>query len=267
MIIEQTYNLLKTKYREAIDKLVIDDVRIGSYVTAVRLSDGSVGTASTLEEQNPFCSKKERDFGDFTPLKIKGRKVTDLFSSVKETGLVSSLKTASVNAISAGLIRNGNYRVIENCDPVRMIDFQPGHTVTVIGAFQSYIQSISASGCRLFVLELDETALRDDQKRYYVPAADFRKVIPVSDIVIITGQTLVNRTIDELLSAVVEGTQVIVTGPSSSLIPDVLFENKVSIIGAIRIDDPDMALEIVSQAGLAYHLFEYCATKICVVKQ
>lgn len=267
MIIEQTYKLLKTKYSEIIDNLVIEDVRVGSFVTAVKLSDGSVGTASTLEEQNPFCSKDNRDFGSFTPLKIKGRKVTDLFSSEKETALVSSLKTASVNAISSGLIRNGNYKVIENCDPVRLIDFQPGHTVTIVGAFQSYINRISSCGCRLFVLELDETALHDDQKRYFVPAADFRKVIPLSDVVIITGQTLVNKTIDELLSAVSEGTQVIVTGPSSSLIPDVLFENKVSIIGAIRIDDPDMALEIVSQAGLAYHLFEYCATKICVVRQ
>jgi uncharacterized protein (DUF4213/DUF364 family) len=267
MIIEQTYNLLKTKYKDLIDGLFIEDVRIGSYITAVKLSDGSIGTASTLEEENPFCTKNERDFGSFTPLKIKGQKITDLFLTEKDTKLISSLRTASLNAISSKIISSGKYKVVENCDPIRLIDFNEDKTVTIVGAFQSYIERISMNGSRLFVLELDESALRPEQKRFYVPASDYKKVISVSDIVIITGQTLVNKTIDDLLDSVSPGTQVVITGPSSSLIPDILFENKVSIIGAVRITKPEMVFDIVGQAGLGYHLFEYCAMKICVVKE
>jgi uncharacterized protein (DUF4213/DUF364 family) len=267
MIIEQTYNLLNTRYKHLCDDLFIEDVRVGTFMTAVKLSDGSVGTASTLDEENSYCHKDERDFGKFTPLKIKGNKVSDLFTTDKETRLISSLRTASLNAISSKIILNGNYKVIADCDPVRLLDLSGEKTVTIVGAFQSYIERISVNGTRLFVLELDENALRPDQKRFYVPARDYARVISVSDIVIITGQTLVNKTIDDLLAAVKEGTQVIVTGPSSSLIPDVLFENKVSMIGAVRINNPDLAFEVVGQAGLGYHLFEYCATKICVVKE
>jgi uncharacterized protein (DUF4213/DUF364 family) len=266
MIIDQTYNLLKTKYKDTINDLFIEDVRVGSFMTAVRLSDGSVGTASTLEEEYAYCSRDNRDFGKFTPLRIRGNKVSDLFTTEKDTRLISSLRTASLNAISSKIISTGNYKVIEDCDPVRLIDLSGEKTVTIVGAFQSYIERISVNGTRLFVLELDENALKPEQKRFYVPASDYERVIPVSDIVIITGQTLVNKTIDDLLGAVKEGTQVIVTGPSSSLIPDVLFENKVSMIGAVRITDPDLVFEVVGQAGLGYHLFEYCAKKICVVK-
>jgi uncharacterized protein (DUF4213/DUF364 family) len=116
------------------------------------------------------------------------------------------------------------------------------------------------------VLELNENALAPEQKKYYAPAGEYKKILPESDIVIITGQTLVNRTIDDLLSVIAEGTQVVVTGPSSNIIPDILFKNKVSIIGAVRITDPEVLFDVVSEGGTGYHLFEYCARKICILK-
>lgn len=61
----------------------------------------------------------------------------------------------------------------------------------------------------------------------------------VSDVLLITGQTLVNGTIDELLSFVSPGCQIIVAGPSGGIIPDMLFEKGVSIVGGIRITRPE----------------------------
>ena len=75
-----------------------------------------------------------------------------------------------------------------------------------------------------------------------------------------------NNTIDELLGSVGAGTQVIVTGPSGSIIPDILFDNKVTIIGAVRITDPDILFRIAGEGGTGYHLFEYGAQKICILK-
>ena len=114
---------------------------------------------------------------------------------------------------------------------------------------------------------LDENFLGKEQKKYYVPASDFTKILPVSDIIVITGCTLVNNTIDDLISAIPLNAQVVVSGPSSSLLPDILFENKVSIIGATRITDPDMAFAVAAQAGSGYHLFRYCARKICILNE
>ena len=69
-----------------------------------------------------------------------------------------------------------------------------------------------------------------------------------------------------MLLAISPGSQVIVTGPSVSIIPDILFENKVSIIGASIITKPEMLFDIVSDGGTGFHLFEYCARKICILK-
>ena len=78
MIIDQTYAFLKSTYKDQIEKLTISDIRIGINLTAVRLSDNSVGTSSTISDNQPLCLKSNRDFGDFTPLKIRGQKGTRL---------------------------------------------------------------------------------------------------------------------------------------------------------------------------------------------
>jgi uncharacterized protein (DUF4213/DUF364 family) len=266
MIIDQTYNLLESEYKNYISDLKITDVRVGQYLSAVLLSDGKIGVASSLEDEHPFCSKEERDFGDFTPLKIIGQNVLDLLRSQKDYKLVASLKIAVLNAISAGIINSGKYRITENCDPIELIDFTGTQTITIVGAFQSYIRKISQTGSKLYVLELNENSFRDEDKKYYVPASEFRKIIPLSDVVIITGQTLVNGTIDELLNFVKRDSSVIVTGPSGSIVPDVLFSNGVSMIGALKVTNPDLVFDVVGQGGLGYHLFRYCAQKICISK-
>jgi uncharacterized protein (DUF4213/DUF364 family) len=266
MIIDETYRLLRTKYLPQTEELTIADVRVGLYLTAIRLSDDSCGAASTMEEDHPFCRKEDRDFGDFTPLKIKGKKVLSLFESEKCSGLISSLRTASLNAISSRIILSGKYNVIENKDPVELLDLSRKKTITIVGAFQSYIKTISGTHNKLYVLEMNESALRPEQKKFFVAADRFPEIIPISDIVIITGQTLVNNTIDNLLAVVKPGTQVVVTGPSGSILPDVLFKNKVSMTGASRITDPALFMQIAGEGGLGYHLFRYCAHKICVIK-
>jgi uncharacterized protein (DUF4213/DUF364 family) len=266
MIIDRTRELLSKCYGKDFTKLVIDDVRIGQYLTAVRLSDGSMGAASSLEDEHPFCSKSERDFGEFTPLKIKGKQLSDLFELNKNSKLVYSLRMASLNAISSEIISSGRYRIVENTDPFDLLNPGEGKTITIVGAFQSYISKLSGTSNLLQVLELNENALRPEQKKFFIPAVEYQRAISSSDIVIITGQTLVNNTLDNLLNATRKDALVVVTGPSGSILPDALFEKGVSIIGATRITKPELVFDLVSQAGLAYHMFEYCASKISILR-
>ncbi|MCX6253710.1 MAG: DUF364 domain-containing protein [Bacteroidia bacterium] len=247
------------------ETLTISDVRIGVLLSAVLLSDGSCGVSSTVTDILTHCDKKSRDYGDFSPLKIIGQKVFSLFETDKKSSLIDTLKTAVLNAISSKLISTANYRIIENSDPIDLIDLSSKKTITVVGGFQTYIQKISETNNKLYVLELNEKALSEEQKQFYIPADQYANILPSSDIVFITGLTLVNNTIDDLLASISPKAKVIVTGPSSSIIPDILFENKVSIIGATRITDSDLLFSIVGEAGAGFHLFKYCAQKISIL--
>lgn len=267
VILQETINLLKSRYKDYIDTLTISEVRIGIFMTAVKLSDNSYGVSSTLPHIEMNCHKKDRDFGDFTPNKITGLKVIDLLETTKNNGITETLKVAILNAVSSKLLENAKYKILRNADPIDLIDLNSRKTITIVGAFQSYIQKISKTNSKLFVLELNEDALKEDDKKYFVPAKDYSKVLPISDVVIITGLTLVNDTIDDLLKSIKPETQIIMTGPSSSLIPDVLFDNNVKIIGSVKIINPELMLKVISEGGAAYHLFEYCVEKICIVNE
>jgi uncharacterized protein (DUF4213/DUF364 family) len=267
MILEETYTLLKTKYQDQIENLTLSDVRIGILLSAVLLSDGSCGVSSTVIDTHSHCNKKSRDFGAFSPLNIKGQNVMALFEADKKSSLTDTLKIAVLNAISSKLLSTSGYNIIENSDPIDLIDLSRNKTITVVGGFQTYIQKISETNNKLYVLELNENALSEEQKQFYLPANQYTNILPVSDIVIITGLTLVNNTIDGLLSSISPKTQVLVTGPSSSIIPDVLFKNKVNIIGATRITDPDLLFSVVGEAGAGFHLFKYCAQKISILNE
>ncbi|MEI6750890.1 MAG: DUF364 domain-containing protein [Bacteroidota bacterium] len=267
MISDKTYNLIKSRHSHLLEQLTIADVRLGMHLSAVQLSDGSFGVAGTLNETRQHFAKKDRDFGDFTTSQITGRRIIDLFESTKKSNIIDTLKIAALNAISSRLISDTGYRILEDTDPVDLIDLQSEKVITIVGGFQSYIQMISATRNKLYVLELDENALTEEHKKFYVPAKEYTRVLPVSDIVIITGLTLVNNTIGGLLSSVKPGALVIVTGPSASILPDILFENNVNIIGATRITNPSLLFKIVSEAGTGYHLIKFCAQKICILNE
>ncbi len=266
MILEETCDLLRTAHAGDFGKLTVSDVRVGLHMTAVKLSDGSTGIASTLRSTAPPPRPDKRDFGDFTPGQIRGRSVLALLEYEKRTALADTLRIAVLNALSASRIRSGNYRIEEGTDPIDLADLTPGRSVAMVGAFQSYIRRIAAAGCRLQVLEMDLSIFHDDDLKYFVPAEEYRTVLPKADTVIITGLTLLNGTIDGLLQAVTPGAQVIVTGPSGSILPDVLFRHGVSIVGATQVTDPELAFEVVGQGGAGYHLFRYGARKICILR-
>ena len=268
-IIHQTIRELKTGFAGSIAPLTIVDVHIGMHLSAIELSDGSCGVAGTAENTGAHApERKERDFGVFTPNQIRGQKVLDLLETTKSSTIVDTLKIAALNAISSAMLASSSHKIVEDKDPVDLLDLDGSKSITLVGAFRSYIKKIadSGTGTRLQVLEFKKEALPVGFQQYYVPATDYRKVLPLSDVVIITGLTLVNGTIDGLLGSIRPGTEVVVTGPSANILPQVLFAHGVTMIGATRITDRDLLFSTVAQGGSGYHLFRYCARKITIVK-
>jgi uncharacterized protein (DUF4213/DUF364 family) len=78
MILDKTFNFLKTNHKNLIDELRIEEFRCGTHMSAVKLSDNSYGVVSTLLDAEHQCVKGVRDFGDFTPAKISGQPVLNL---------------------------------------------------------------------------------------------------------------------------------------------------------------------------------------------
>ncbi len=267
MILYKTIEILRKKYNLDFKDITIEDVRIGVFMTAVKLSNNAVGVASTTYYENTYSCKKDRDFGIFTPHQIVNRTVSELFEIQNCTKIVDTLKIAVINALSSKFLNSENYKIIENKDPVDLLNLFENKTITIVGAFNTYISKISETKNKLYVLELNENAFFHEHKKYYEPAENAKKIIPKTDILIITGYTLVNNTLNELMNLIPESCKVVITGPTSSIIPDVLFEKGAHIVGSTRINDIEKCLRVVSEAGTGFHLFKYCATKICTLNE
>ena len=84
MIIDKTYEFLKASNAELLYNAKIEKVVLGFFFTAVKLSSGFCGMAKT-EIVNNCCNsnKSKRSFGDFSPGKIQGQRVIDLFEKAE----------------------------------------------------------------------------------------------------------------------------------------------------------------------------------------
>ena len=268
MIIDETYSIIKKKYDKRFNEATLEQVVIGIYFTAVKLSSGYSGLAYTNLDSLDCCAyNRSKGFGDFTPGNFKGRKVVELFTHYNQSCLIKTVELAVMNAISAEMIAESNYKITENLDPIELVDLQGKKRVCVVGAFLSYIKKIAETDCILQIVELNEAVVPEEYKQYLVPSHLSEKAISNSEIIIITGASLANNTLDRLLELISSGSQVIVVGPTSSLIPDVLFARGVNVLGATRITDSDYMLEMVAEGASGFQLFKSCATKICIVNE
>jgi len=265
MILNETFELLKTKYKTQFETTTITRVNIGLFFTAVQLSNGYCGVAGTnLGFINSSVQKREKEFGIFSPGKISGQKLLDLFSFTEGSKILDIVRLAALNAVSAELIANSNYTVIEDKDPIELVDLN-NKTVCIVGAFYSYMRNIANTNAKLVILELNKNAIPDEFQQYYMPAEEAPSAFSISDIIIITGSTLVNNTLDNILTSIPENKKVIVVGPTASLIPDILFRHGISIIGSTRIIDANKVFNTISEGGAGYHLFHNGAQKICLL--
>ncbi len=268
MIIEETSEVIKTRYGQRLNAVTIEKLVAGVYLTAVKLSSGYSGLASNdLNSADNCTHSRKRGFGDFTPGHFRRQKVTDLFSLPEPTCFIKTIQLAVMNALSAELLEESDHRVIENLDPMELIDLSEKKQVCVVGAFLSYIKKVAESNCTLKIIELNEHAIPEEYRQYYVPSELAEDVIVKSDIVIITGASLANDTLDTLLEIIPAETKVILVGPTSGLLPDVLFARGVDIVGTTRITDSTKMMELVAEGAAGFHLFNYCATKICIVNE
>ena len=140
-ILKQTFRSLLADSKTNLDNLTIDEVLFGVNLTYVKLSDGSIGVASTLFQKESRPNKHDTYFCDFSPSKYSNQKVVDLFNSKIESSLMNTLKIAVLNGVSVKLIEKSSYKIIENSDPIDLIDISKIKTITLVGAFRSYIDS------------------------------------------------------------------------------------------------------------------------------
>lgn len=213
----------------------VERVDIGYHWTCVQVQvDGQIrcGLASTLKAEHNHGQASVSQAGElqsFGGLELAGQ-------ALSAQGPMASVAWAAINAL---LPRQPERWVDINAEQVIA---QYGHdkNVAMVGRFPFADRLQSKVG----VLKILE---RRPQPGDF-PAETAPEIIPQADVVAITGMTIANGSLEDLLSLCRPDSLVIVLGPTTPLSP-VLFEYGVDILAGAIVEKPELVRRALHQGG------------------
>ncbi len=214
------------------------EVRIGLHWTAVVAQVGGAthcGLASTLSPAHTHSDGHGPDIPQAGQLELSsGRDLAELALSPQP--VQASVGVAALNAL---LPRFPAQWHEENAEDV-LARQGAGKRVALVGHFP-FVARLRPQVGELLVLE-------QDPGPGDLPAGRAVDVLPQAEVVAITGMTLVNHTLDNLLALCAPQAFVMILGPSTPLSPR-LFDYGVNLISGAVVTAIDPVLRILSQGG------------------
>ncbi len=225
-----------------INRIRVASVVIGAGYTGVRLSSGQVGLAYSLtSEETPDCCELMKRAGHLTEL--SALELARLALSWDMRSRIVGV--AALNALSQLClgIRTNRIRIskgnIANHLAVK------GDVVAVVGNMVPMVEKLGAKAKKIYVLERT-LELRDDRT---LPDTAAEEVIPECDVVLITGTSIVNGTVDRLLELSKNAREVALVGPTAGILPTVLFEHGVTAVATVKVMDAERVMRNISEGG------------------
>lgn len=251
-ILEKGYEKLLSEYKRLdLPTPIVKKFGINPGWNAVIGTNGCSGVAMSFHDNNPLYSN-EHTLQDLKYLRsCVGMPLFEVaHSNISEQSISRrSIALTCLNALSQPLVaddilRNKGYIIgIELKDLVRSDD------KLVIVGYGGLVKSYVGLCKELHVT--DQRPVKSFQttivgeKISYGPAGivvhaaeENREVLKDADVVIITGSTLVNGTFEEVVGYAKNARIRALYGSSAQLIPDVLFENEITIVMSVAISDP-----------------------------
>jgi uncharacterized protein len=219
---------------DLLDNLNVDapvrSVLVGAHWTVI--CSRHCGMAATLMSDRPHGHIQVRDAG-----RLHHKSARQLAELARSTELLeASMGVAAINSL---LEIDDSLAAQLNASEVLMSRGR-GKNVALIGHFP-FIQQLRETAGQLWVIE--QNPVEDE---YQAEAAV--ELLPKAEVVAITSSSLINHTLDGLLSLCSSEATVMLLGPTTPLSP-ILFNHGVSIISGAIVVDEAAVLRTVGQGA------------------
>jgi len=269
-VLVQTAQLLKARLSSCLAHERIEELVIGLFFTGVKLSSGAGGLCYTPVKEIPGAVCCPSSAGRvFDPRRIRGMRVVDVLEGLTSGEVVKrTVAIAVLNALSSLCWHEiGSAHDMETGrDAIEVISILKDDSVPVVGAIVPVLKRLKARGGKWWVIEQDARVLKGHEMNHFVPWTGSAEVLKQADVVICTGVTLINDTLEAILSHAKQSAEVAVMGPTASMLPDALFERGVTLTGGVWVRDADKVLKIIAAGGSGYHFLDSYAERIVLKK-
>ena len=213
----------------------------------VRYDDGTIGCGCAYNEAERWGIPEDVSFIKEL-LNSNAYDLLDKLESLENSVFINSLRTSITSALSYRLINDGTElkkegydvdayyapttalldpsRFVKTLDKVAMVGF-PSWAIHLYAEVANEVHITELMDLKLLsVIDFDA----DEESNVKIdPADNGNEVLSKADVVYITGATVVNGTINEILEYSKNARTRIIYGPSSAFYPKVLFERGVNI--------------------------------------
>jgi uncharacterized protein (DUF4213/DUF364 family) len=259
-----------------LDGITVERAVIGLFFTGVKLTAGpngeqTAGTCATPRDAIPgdiCCPVSARAAGFQT---LAGRTAAELIEgALAENGLSRAVGIATLNALAELCWRrrpNPAVALLAGADAFDASEIREGERVVLVGAFIPFLKALKRRHQPYLVLEQNPAALKAEEMPFYRPADLAPEVVPGADVLLITGATLLNDTLEDLLALAAPAARVTVLGPTVGMLPDAFLARGADILGTVRITRPDAFLDLLAEGGSAPHFLGQSAEKIVLARR
>jgi len=271
-ILDETIATIGTILGSELEEITIERAVVGLFFTGVKLSNGTTGASATPIKSIPeaVCCPSSAMAMPF-PGKLAGRRAADVArEALSGHGIRRAVGIAAVNALADCCWQRRPHRDVElqhGVDAFDATDIRHGDNVVVVGAFVPFLKELKRRGQAFLVLEQDPSTLKADELPFFRPAEQAAEILPDADVVLITGSTLVNNTLEHLLALTRPDARVTVVGPTVGMLPDAFLARGADVLGCVRITEPDAFLDLLAEGGSGYHFFGRSAQKLVLARR
>lgn len=271
-ILEETINHVKKSLDESIHDITVERAVIGIFFSGVILNTGHAGISATPIKEIPeavCCPSSARSMpnaGHLTERSV----LKYLNDATSKIPMKKSMGIAVLSALSSYCRKIGlteDYNIKVGVDALNCIDLKNDTYPVLIGAIGPFLRVLKNRKKPFSVVELDTRTLKPDELPFYVPPSKTREIVPKADVLVITGTTLINGTLEGILELARPDTKVVVVGPTASILPHAFFKRGVDILGGDIITHPHKMLDTLAEGGSGYHLYGHSAERVVVTKK
>jgi len=220
---------------EALLNSLTTDTRVRSILLGVHwtvVCSRHCGMASTPATSHPHTGVQVREAGHLQ--KMGARKLAELAHSSEP--LEAGIGVAAINSMLEVA-----FSVPQEINAFNVLsDLGRGTKVALIGRFP-FVEHLRRITQQLWVIEMDPIAGE-------YPFHSAKDLLPQANVIAITGSTLVNHTLDGLLSLCPPKATIMVLGPTTALSP-ILFDFGVDILSGVRVVDEEAVIRTVGQGA------------------
>lgn len=268
-ILKETIAELRSYLGDDFAGLTIERVVIGIFFTGVKLSNGVGGLCFTPIKEIPeaVCCPSSLRALPWSG-KFRGRPVRVFLEALfDKSPMKRSIGIAVINALSATCWEQEpptDYSLERGHDALETVDIPDEGDVVVIGALVPILQRLKKRNKPYSVIEMDPRTLKPDEMPFWVPVERTSEVVKKADLLVITGTSLLFHSLEPILAAVKPGAQIVIVGPTASMLPKAFFRRGVAVLGGDLVTRSDDLLDILSEGGSGYHFFGKSADRIII---